>query len=48
MESIQEILSPDQIDAILATYDSIAIWVSQLTVSIQEAIDTIVVDDVIL
>ena len=48
MDSVLDLLSPDQVDAILATYDSVAIWFSQITTSVHQAIESIVVDDVIL
>lgn len=48
MDTLQELLSPDQLAAILGTYDSLASWVDQLTISISELISRIGVDDVII
>ena len=48
MENILDILSPEQVEAILATYDSVALWFNQITVSLTDAINSIVVEDIML
>lgn len=48
MEAIYELLSPDQIDAIVGAYDSIANWYDQLTIILTDTVARIGVDDVII
>ena len=47
MQSVANLLSPEQINFILTTYDSIEAWASQLVVDFGDAA-SIVIEDVMI
>ncbi|WP_157501464.1 hypothetical protein [Lewinella sp. 4G2] len=48
MEAILGLLSPEQVDLILDTYDSLETWYNQVIITIGDTIDSIVIEDVLL